>query len=119
MDVVVLSKFVPNPDGVPEMGEDFLLKREGVEAALQLVDQAGGEVTVVSMGPEVANQAVRKALSMGAHKAVLVTDPSLRGRTPPATRPSRGSCRPSRSPSRTSPPPTWASPRRSSRPPRR
>src|SRR6266540_954914 len=79
MDVVVLSKFVPNPDGVPEMGEDFLLKREGVEGALQLVDQAGGEVTVVSMGPEVANQAVRKALSMGAQKAVLVTDPSLRG----------------------------------------
>ena len=91
MNVVVLSKFVPNPDGVPEMGEDFLLKRTGVEgaldpgdefgveAALQLVDQAGGEVTVVSMGPESANQAVRKALSMGAHKAVQITDDSLRG----------------------------------------
>jgi electron transfer flavoprotein beta subunit len=91
MDVVVLSKYVPNPDGVPELGDDYLLKREGVEgaldpgdeygveAALQLVDQGGGEVTVVSMGPEPALGAVRKALSMGAHKAVLVTDPTLRG----------------------------------------
>src|SRR5206468_12658347 len=34
---------------------------------------------VGSMGPEPATSAVRKALSMGAHKAVLVTDDSLRG----------------------------------------
>jgi electron transfer flavoprotein beta subunit len=91
MNVVVLAKWVPNPEGVPEMGDDFRLKREGaegsldpgdefgVEAALQLADSQGGEVTVVSMGPEVATAAVRKALSMGAAKAVLVTDDSLKG----------------------------------------
>jgi len=91
MNVVVLDKWVPNPEGVPEMGDDFRLKREGaegsldpgdefgVEAALQLADSQGGEVTVVSMGPEVATTAVRKALSMGAAKAVLVTDGSLKG----------------------------------------
>ena len=91
MNVVVLAKYVPNPNGVPEIGDDFLLKREGVEGALdpgdefgveaglQLADQQGGEVTVVSMGPESAMGGIRKALSMGAHKAVLVSDDSLRG----------------------------------------
>ncbi len=91
MNVVVLAKYVPNPNGVPELGDDFLLKREGaegaldpgdefgVEAGLQLADAQGGEVTVVSMGPEAAMGGVRKALSMGAHKAVLITDDSLRG----------------------------------------
>src|SRR5947208_10832017 len=91
MNVVVLTKFVPNPNGIPELGDDFLLKREGVEGALdpgdefgveaglQIADAHGGEVTVVSMGPEAANGAIRKALSMGAHKGVHVSDDSLRG----------------------------------------
>ncbi|MCA1726582.1 MAG: electron transfer flavoprotein subunit beta/FixA family protein [Actinobacteria bacterium] len=92
MNVVVLSKFVPNPEGVPEMGDDFLLKREGVEGALdpgdefgveaglQLAEASGGEVTVVSMGPEAgATTAIRKALSMGAAKAVLISDAQLKG----------------------------------------
>ncbi|MFN2543760.1 MAG: electron transfer flavoprotein subunit alpha [Actinomycetota bacterium] len=92
MNVVVLAKWVPNPEGVPEMGDDFRLKREGaegsldptdefgVEAALQVAESQGGEVTVVSMGPEsVATAAVRKALSMGAAKAVVVSDESLKG----------------------------------------
>ncbi len=91
MNVVVLAKWVPNPEGVPELGDDYLLKREGaegsldpgdeygVEAALQLAEQTGGEVTVVSMGPETALQAVQKALSMQCHRGVLVTDGSLRG----------------------------------------
>ena len=91
MNVIVLAKWVPNPEGVPEIGDDFLVKREGkegsldpgdefgVEAALQIAESSGGEVTVVSMGPEVANGGVRKALSMGAAKAILITDDSLRG----------------------------------------
>jgi electron transfer flavoprotein beta subunit len=91
LNVVVCAKFVPNPNGVPELGPDNLLKREGVEGALdpgdefgvelglQLADTQGGEVTVVSMGPEPANGAIRKALSMGAHKGVHVSDEGLRG----------------------------------------
>jgi len=91
VNVIVLAKYVPNPNGTPEIGEDFRLKREGVEGALdpgdeygveaglQLADQQGGEVTIVSMGPEVAMGGVRKALSMGAHKAVVVTDDALKG----------------------------------------
>lgn len=91
MNVVVLAKYVPNPNGVPEMGPDFRLKREGVEgaldpgdehaveAALQIAESTGGEVIVASMGPESAGQGVRRALSMGAHRAVLVTDDALQG----------------------------------------
>src|SRR5919204_3788867 len=91
MNVVVLVKYIPNPEGTPKLGSDFRLVREGVEgaldpgdehgveAALQLAEQTGGEVTVVSMGPAPATSAVRRALSMGAHRAVLVTDDALRG----------------------------------------
>ncbi|HXF55990.1 MAG TPA: electron transfer flavoprotein subunit beta/FixA family protein [Actinomycetota bacterium] len=91
MDVVVCAKYVPNPSGVPELGPDFRLRREGVEGALdpgdepgvevalRLVEHAGGEVTAVSMGPEPAVAAVRRALAMGAHRGVLVTDDALRG----------------------------------------
>jgi electron transfer flavoprotein beta subunit len=51
-----------------------------VEEALRLKDAAGdGEVVVVSMGPERAMDALRKALAMGADRAMLVSDESLEG----------------------------------------
>src|SRR5581483_351634 len=50
-----------------------------VEAALQLKEAQGGEVTVLTMGPEKAAETIRKALSMGADKAVHLTDPALHG----------------------------------------
>jgi electron transfer flavoprotein beta subunit len=51
-----------------------------VEEALRLKEAAGeGEVVVVSMGPERALDALRKALAMGADRAVLVTDSALEG----------------------------------------
>src|SRR5918992_947732 len=91
MDVVVCVKYVPEPEGTPALGPDHLLVREGVngaldagdevgiELALQLVESHGGEVTVVSMGPDDALVAVQRALAMGAHRGVLVTDERLRG----------------------------------------
>jgi electron transfer flavoprotein beta subunit len=90
MNVVVLVKSIPDPNGDAELGDDLLVKRDGegtldpgdeyaVEAALQLAEATAGEVTVVSMGPAGAVSAIRRALSMGAHGAVLVTDDSLRG----------------------------------------
>ena len=91
MQVVVLVKYVPEPNGTPKLGPDNLLVREGVEgaldpgdeyaieAALRLTEAEGGEVVLVSMGPEVATGAIRKGLSMGAASGVLVTDPALRG----------------------------------------
>src|ERR671932_2267717 len=51
-----------------------------VEEALKIRDAAGdGEVVVVSMGPEKALDSLRKALAMGADRAVLVSDDELAG----------------------------------------
>jgi electron transfer flavoprotein beta subunit len=90
LDIVVCVKYVPDPN-VPNELDGKTLKREGVqgvldpgdefgvEAALQLKEEHGGEVTVVSMGPEPAMEAVRRALSMGADQGVLATDEGLAG----------------------------------------
>jgi electron transfer flavoprotein beta subunit len=51
----------------------------GVEEALRIKEAHGGEVTILTMGPEKAIEAIRKALSMGADKAVHLTDESLHG----------------------------------------
>ncbi len=50
-----------------------------IEEGLRLQEAHGGEVTIVSMGPEKAAEAIRKALSMGADKAVHLSDEALRG----------------------------------------
>ena len=62
------------------------LDEYAVEEALRIVEAHGGNeeggpntVTVISMGPERATEAVRKALSMGANDAILVTDAALAG----------------------------------------
>src|SRR2546429_1481849 len=49
----------------------------GVEAGLQVVEKDGGEVTIISMGPPKALEAIRRALAMGAHRGILITDPGL------------------------------------------
>jgi electron transfer flavoprotein beta subunit len=92
MKVVVCVKQIPDPNTTGQLDPTtHFLKREGVEAALdpgdefgveaglQLVEAHGGEVTVVSMGPERGLDAVRKALAMGAAKGVLISDPALAG----------------------------------------
>jgi len=55
------------------------LDEYAVEEALQIAEAHGGEVTVVSMGPERAAETVRKALSMGADAGVHVLDDALHG----------------------------------------
>jgi electron transfer flavoprotein beta subunit len=51
-----------------------------VEEGLKLREANGeGEVVVLSMGPERAIDALRKALAMGADRALLITDPALEG----------------------------------------
>ena len=88
MNIVVTVKQIPDPNVAPQL-DGNRLKREGVagvldpgdefgvEAGLQIAQAHGGEITVVSMGPPQAMEAVRKALSMGAAKGVLVSDDSL------------------------------------------
>ena len=46
-----------------------------VEAAIQLGEQHGGEVTVLTLGATDADEQLRYAISVGAHKAVLITYP--------------------------------------------
>lgn len=90
MNIVVCVKQVPDPNNAYEL-VDGRLKRDvpqnvldpgdefGVEAALQLADAHGGEVTVVSMGPGRALEAIRRALSMGAAKGIHIVDDALQG----------------------------------------
>jgi electron transfer flavoprotein beta subunit len=90
MNVVVCVKQIPDPNVTGKINpQTKRLVREGVdlvldpgdehavEAGLQIVEQHGGEVTVVSMGPPKAADAVRKALSMGASRGILITDTAL------------------------------------------
>jgi len=92
MNVAVLVKQVPDTYSERRLrAADGVLDRDaadavideidtrGVEVGLQLVEAAGGEVTVVTMGPERAGDALRKALAMGAHRAVHVVDEGLVG----------------------------------------
>ena len=90
MNIAVCVKHIPDPNLPPEM-DGKRLKRSGVqgvldpgdefgvEAGLQLKEAHGGEVTLVSMGPEAALEAVRRGLSMGADKGILVSDQALEG----------------------------------------
>ena len=90
MHVVVCVKQIPDPNAPGKIdpvtrrlvreGVDVVLDpgdEHAVEAALQLAEQSGGDVTVVSMGPARAIDAIRKALSMGGARGVHVQDPGL------------------------------------------
>src|SRR5438270_7433345 len=90
MNVVVCVKQIPDPNATgklkPETKRlvrgrvDLILDpgaEHAVEAGLQIVEREGGEVTVVSMGPPKAVDAIRRALAMGANRGILITDPAL------------------------------------------
>ena len=50
-----------------------------IEEALQTKEKFGGEVTLVTMGPDRAEEALRTGLAMGADKGIHITDPQLAG----------------------------------------
>lgn len=90
--IVVCVKYVPDATGDRHFADDLTLDREDVDGLLSELDEyaveqalqiAGGaddaEVTVLTVGPEDAKDALRKALSMGADKAVHVEDDDLHG----------------------------------------
>ena len=91
-NIVVLIKQVPDTYSERKLSDgDFTLDREAadavldeinekaVEQALQIKEANGGEVTVLCAGPDRATEAIRKALSMGADKAVHLNDEALHG----------------------------------------
>ena len=55
------------------------LDEYAIEEGLRLAEAHGGEVTILSMGPQKASESIRKALSMGADKAVHLVDDALHG----------------------------------------
>ncbi|MCW2501636.1 MAG: Electron transfer flavoprotein alpha/beta-subunit [Frankiales bacterium] len=92
MNIVVLVKQVPDTWAERKLNEsDKTLDRASVdvvmneideyavEEALRIKEAQGGEVTILTMGPERAVETIRKALSMGADKAVHLTDEALKG----------------------------------------
>jgi electron transfer flavoprotein beta subunit len=92
MNIVVCVKQVPDTWAEKKLNpDDLTVDREGVdgvmneldeyavEEALRIKEAQGGEVTVLTMGPEKASETIRKALSMGADKAVHIVDPALHG----------------------------------------
>ena len=88
--IVVTVKQVPDPNSTTILEADNTIARDrevvldpgdecGIEEGLQLKEAHGGEVILVSMGPERAKDAIRKGLSMGADRGVLITDEQLAG----------------------------------------
>ena len=92
MNIVVCVKQVPDTESPRKLkSEDKTLDRgaaDGVineldeyaiEEALRIKEAHGGEVTVLTMGPDKALASVRKALAMGVDKAVHLKDDALAG----------------------------------------
>ncbi len=92
MNIVVLVKQVPDTWAERKLQDsDKTLDRASVdvvmneideyavEEALRIKEAGGGEVTILTMGPERAVETIRKALSMGADKAVHLVDDALKG----------------------------------------
>lgn len=91
---VVCVKPVPSPDHYNQVEIDPQTKslvREGIpavinpldknalEAALQIKEQCGGEVLVISMAPLAAGENLLEALAMGADRAYLLSDQAFAG----------------------------------------
>jgi electron transfer flavoprotein beta subunit len=98
MNIVVCVKQVPDTwsekkldpsDSTLDRGATDPVMNEmdeyAVEEALTLQEAQGGEVTILCMGPDAAAETIRKALSMGADKAIHVLDPGLHGSDAVAT----------------------------------
>jgi electron transfer flavoprotein beta subunit len=92
LEIVVCVKQVVDTEAEKKLlPPDWRLDRESVEnilnpydeyaveEAVRIKEAHGGEVTVLCVGPEAAEDAVRKALAMGADKAVMVTDDAIAG----------------------------------------
>jgi len=94
MNIVVCVKYVPDATADRHFESDNTVDRKGVpgllseldeyavEQALQLKEKADGddvEVTALTVGPEDAAEAIKKALQMGADKGIHVVDDAIAG----------------------------------------
>lgn len=92
MNIVVLVKQVPDTEAERKLNPaDNTVDREAVDPVINYIDEFaieeglrlkeahGGEVTILTVGPDRATVSIRKALSMGADKAVHVSDEALHG----------------------------------------
>ncbi len=96
MRIIVTVKYVPDATGDRHFADDLTVDRDDVDGLLSELDEyaveqalqisedrqeAGDdvEVTVLTVGPQDAKDALRKALSMGADKAIHVEDDDLHG----------------------------------------
>ncbi len=89
--IVVAVKYVPDSTANRSFSSDNTVDRAGVdgllseldeyavEQALQIVEAGEGEVTVLTVGPDDAADAIRKALQMGADAGVHVNDDAIHG----------------------------------------
>jgi electron transfer flavoprotein beta subunit len=81
-DATVTKRIDPQTKRLDRSGEGALnpFDTQAVEEALQIKERDGeGEVVLVSMGPERALDSLRKALAMGADRAILVSDEQVAG----------------------------------------
>ncbi len=81
-DATVTKRIDPGTKRLDRSGEGALnaVDANAVEEALRIKEAQGeGEVVVVSLGPEKALDSLRKALAMGADRAVLVSDEGAAG----------------------------------------
>lgn len=91
MNIIVCIKQVPGTTEVKIDPQTHTLVREGIESiinpydtyaieeALRLKQKLGGRVTVITMGPPQADEALKEAISLGADDAILLTDKTFAG----------------------------------------
>jgi electron transfer flavoprotein beta subunit len=91
MNIIVCIKQVPDTTDVKINPETNTLIREGVvsiinpfdmyaiEEGVRLRERCGGKVTVISMGPPQAEEALREAIALGVDDAILITDRAFAG----------------------------------------
>ncbi len=91
MNIIVCIKQVPDTNDVKIDPKTNTLIREGVksvinpfdenaiEEAVRLKEAHGGKVTVITMGPPQATEALKTAIAMGADEAILISDRAFAG----------------------------------------
>lgn len=91
MKIIISIKQVPETSNVKMDEETGTMIREGVESivnpldlyaievGIQLKEEHGGKVTVITMGPPNAEKALREAISMGCDDGILITGKEFKG----------------------------------------